>query len=210
MTLPTEVATADGLAYSLWLPDGGRAARGGARWPGAARGRVVILHGAGSVKESHHDFARYSWPRALARSCSTSAATARATAPMDDAVAARHRRDGRVLRERLGDPPRRSACAARAWAATSRSSPPTGRRPRRGGHLPGQRRGSAARTRGGRVALRRRRGRVGQVLPPHTTSGRRSPGCRPRSSSCTPRVTRSSRSPTRASSPPACAIPRVA
>ena len=45
-TLPTEVARAHGLAYSLWLPS--RPARGGA----------VILHGAGSVKESHHDFAR--------------------------------------------------------------------------------------------------------------------------------------------------------
>jgi alpha-beta hydrolase superfamily lysophospholipase len=36
----------DGLAYSLWLPE--RPAPGG----------VVILHGAGSCKESHHDFAR--------------------------------------------------------------------------------------------------------------------------------------------------------
>jgi alpha-beta hydrolase superfamily lysophospholipase len=35
----------DGLAYSLWVPDG-------------ARQGVVILHGAGSCKESHHDFAR--------------------------------------------------------------------------------------------------------------------------------------------------------
>ncbi len=42
---PTELASHDGLSYSLWLPD--RAERG-----------VVILHGAGSSKESHHDFAR--------------------------------------------------------------------------------------------------------------------------------------------------------
>jgi uncharacterized protein len=46
--LPTEMAARDGLAYSLWLPQGGREPRGG----------VVILHGAGSCKESHHDFAR--------------------------------------------------------------------------------------------------------------------------------------------------------
>ncbi len=45
--LPTEIASHDGIAYSLWLPDS-RPARGG----------VVILHGASSCKESHHDYAR--------------------------------------------------------------------------------------------------------------------------------------------------------
>jgi pimeloyl-ACP methyl ester carboxylesterase len=45
--LPAELATHDGLAYSLWLPD---------RAP--LRGGVVINHGAGSCKESHYDFAR--------------------------------------------------------------------------------------------------------------------------------------------------------
>ncbi len=44
--LPSEIGVHDGLAYSLWLP---RAA------PPAG---VVILHGAGSSKENHHDFAR--------------------------------------------------------------------------------------------------------------------------------------------------------
>jgi uncharacterized protein len=44
---PAEIAVHDGLAYSLWLPDG------------APRGGVVILHGAGSCKESHHDYARF-------------------------------------------------------------------------------------------------------------------------------------------------------
>jgi pimeloyl-ACP methyl ester carboxylesterase len=46
--LPDEMAARAGLAYSLWLPAGG----------GAPRGGVVVLHGAGSVKENHHDFAR--------------------------------------------------------------------------------------------------------------------------------------------------------
>lgn len=46
--LPVEIGQRDGLAYSLWLPDAGKPVRGG----------VVILHGAGSCKESHHDFAR--------------------------------------------------------------------------------------------------------------------------------------------------------
>lgn len=43
---PARVDAVDGLAYSLWLPDG------------APRGGVVVVHGAGSCKESHHDFAR--------------------------------------------------------------------------------------------------------------------------------------------------------
>lgn len=45
--LPTEQGSHDGLAYSLWLPDASEPAGG-----------IVILHGAGSCKESHHDFAR--------------------------------------------------------------------------------------------------------------------------------------------------------
>jgi alpha-beta hydrolase superfamily lysophospholipase len=47
--LPAETADAGGLAYTLWLP------------PEPAptpRAGVVIVHGAGSCKESHHDFAR--------------------------------------------------------------------------------------------------------------------------------------------------------
>src|SRR5579875_2786721 len=46
VTMPVEVAQAEGMAYSLWLPDG------------PPRGGVVILHGAASSKESHHDFCR--------------------------------------------------------------------------------------------------------------------------------------------------------
>jgi uncharacterized protein len=43
---PADVGVHDGLAYTLWLPD--RPAKGG----------VVTVHGAGSCKENHHDFAR--------------------------------------------------------------------------------------------------------------------------------------------------------
>ena len=46
--LPDEMAVHDGLAYSLWLPSERAGLRGG----------IVVLHGAGSCKESHHDFAR--------------------------------------------------------------------------------------------------------------------------------------------------------
>ena len=44
--LPNEIGVHDGLSYSLWLP------------PATAPGGVVVLHGAGSCKENHHDFAR--------------------------------------------------------------------------------------------------------------------------------------------------------
>jgi alpha-beta hydrolase superfamily lysophospholipase len=43
---PADIGRHEGLAYSLWLP------------AGEPRAGVVILHGAGSCKESHHDYAR--------------------------------------------------------------------------------------------------------------------------------------------------------
>jgi uncharacterized protein len=43
---PPKLGELNGLAYALFLPDG------------APRAGVVILHGAGSAKESHFDFAR--------------------------------------------------------------------------------------------------------------------------------------------------------
>jgi uncharacterized protein len=52
--LPSEIGVHDGLAYSLWLP---------AKPPPAG---VVTLHGAGSCKENHHDFARASLGAGLA------------------------------------------------------------------------------------------------------------------------------------------------
>ncbi|HEX6389067.1 MAG TPA: alpha/beta fold hydrolase [Solirubrobacteraceae bacterium] len=46
--LPDASGATDGLAWNLFLPQSGDPARGG----------VLILHGAGSAKESHHDYAR--------------------------------------------------------------------------------------------------------------------------------------------------------
>jgi pimeloyl-ACP methyl ester carboxylesterase len=43
---PEDLGRRDGLAYALFLP------------AGEARASVLILHGAGSAKESHYDFAR--------------------------------------------------------------------------------------------------------------------------------------------------------
>ncbi len=46
--LPTEAGIHEGLSFSLWMPED----------TGCAAGGVVVLHGAGSCKENHHDFAR--------------------------------------------------------------------------------------------------------------------------------------------------------
>jgi uncharacterized protein len=46
--MPAEVGAHAGLAFSLWLPQRIDSTHGG----------IVILHGAGSCKENHHDFAR--------------------------------------------------------------------------------------------------------------------------------------------------------
>src|SRR5829696_402581 len=54
---PAELGKVDGLAYSLWLPEGDP-------WAG-----VVVLHGAGSCKESHHDFARAARSAGLSAVC---------------------------------------------------------------------------------------------------------------------------------------------
>jgi uncharacterized protein len=52
---PAEISRHDELAYALWLPE---------REP--VRAGVVVLHGAGSSKESHYDFARAGLPLGLA------------------------------------------------------------------------------------------------------------------------------------------------
>jgi pimeloyl-ACP methyl ester carboxylesterase len=46
---PPELGSVDGLAYARFRPPGGRA---------VVSGGVVVLHGAGSCKESHFDFGR--------------------------------------------------------------------------------------------------------------------------------------------------------
>ena len=51
---PAEIGARRGLSYALFLPDG------------PPRGGVVVLHGAGSCKEAHYDFARLCRSRGLA------------------------------------------------------------------------------------------------------------------------------------------------
>jgi alpha-beta hydrolase superfamily lysophospholipase len=78
--LPTEQGRQRGLAYTLWLP-GGEPVAG-----------VVVLHGAGSCKESHHDFARAGLPLGIATVCFDQRGHGESEGPMDgrameDAVA---------------------------------------------------------------------------------------------------------------------------
>jgi alpha-beta hydrolase superfamily lysophospholipase len=90
---PIESSAQDGLAYSLWMPEGGDSPLGG----------VAILHGAGSRKENHHDFARACVAARLAavafdargHGASTGAMDARALDDVADMVALLRARSGR-------------------------------------------------------------------------------------------------------------------
>ena len=124
--LPSEVGTHGGLAYTLWLPDKPVPARGK---PIPARGGIVILHGAGSCKESHHDFARAALPLGLAAISFDQRGHGESDGPMDGRALDDVCGDGRhAARRRSATRRPRSRCAARAWAATSRSWRPPRRR----------------------------------------------------------------------------------
>jgi alpha-beta hydrolase superfamily lysophospholipase len=91
--LPANVGKLDGLAYSLWLPDGA-----------PPRGGVVILHGAGSCKESHHDFARAVLPAGLAAIAFDQRGHGDSDGPMDGRAVADVAAIAGLLRERCGEP----------------------------------------------------------------------------------------------------------
>ena len=58
--LPADTGVLDGLAYTLWLPPPPQP---------PARAGIVVVHGADSCKESHHDFARAAVALGLAVIC---------------------------------------------------------------------------------------------------------------------------------------------
>jgi alpha-beta hydrolase superfamily lysophospholipase len=91
--LPARIARHDGLAYALWIPEK-RPVRAG----------VVILHGAGSSKESHYDYARALLPAGFA----AVAFDQRGHGESDDRLDGRALADvagiARVLREACEDP----------------------------------------------------------------------------------------------------------
>jgi alpha-beta hydrolase superfamily lysophospholipase len=93
MALPDEIADCSGLSYSLWLP--------AERTP---RGGVVILHGAGSVKESHHDFARVLVAAGFGAIVFDQRGHGESRGPMDGSVLDDIAAMGALLRARLGGP----------------------------------------------------------------------------------------------------------
>jgi uncharacterized protein len=90
--LPSELGSREGLAYSLWLPDGP-----------TPSGGIVILHGAGSCKESHHDFARAALPLGLAAIAFDQRGHGDSVGPMDDRVLDDVFAIATVLRSAAGD-----------------------------------------------------------------------------------------------------------
>jgi uncharacterized protein len=89
--LPTEVGQQDGLAYSLWLP-------------AEPRGGVVILHGADSCKENHHDFARVVLPSNLAAVAFDQRGHGDSAGPLDGRVLRDVATMATLLRSRIDDP----------------------------------------------------------------------------------------------------------
>jgi uncharacterized protein len=89
---PTELGVHDGLAYSLWIPEG------------SPTGGVVILHGAGSSKESHHDFARACVANRLAALAFDQRGHGESPGPMDDRALDDVAEMARLLRRRTGLP----------------------------------------------------------------------------------------------------------
>ena len=117
-----------------WLPTRGPRASGeheggrtcsGSRTPPPPWPAMVIVHGAGSRKENHADFARACAARGLG-GARLRPARARGLGGRDVPGGARRRRpDGAASWPRRGRRRRRgSASAARAWAASWRSTPP--------------------------------------------------------------------------------------
>jgi uncharacterized protein len=92
--LPSQTGSLHGLAYGLWLPPA----------PYEPRGGIVILHGAGSCKESHHDFARAALPLGLAAIAYDARGHGESVGPMDDRVLADADQMATLLRTALGDP----------------------------------------------------------------------------------------------------------
>jgi alpha-beta hydrolase superfamily lysophospholipase len=72
--LPAQAGTLTGLAFSLWLPPDPQP---------PARAGIVILHGAGSAKESHHDFARAAVALGLGAICFDQRGHGESDGPMD-------------------------------------------------------------------------------------------------------------------------------
>jgi alpha-beta hydrolase superfamily lysophospholipase len=101
----------DGLAYSLWLPED------------RPRGGVVILHGAGSCKENHHDFARALRAAGFGAIALDLRGHGESDGALDDRVLEDIAAMAAYLKASLGQPATPIGLRGRAWALTSRCSP---------------------------------------------------------------------------------------
>jgi pimeloyl-ACP methyl ester carboxylesterase len=89
--LPSETGVHDGLSYSLWLPEN-------------TTGGVVILHGAGSCKENHHDFARAALGADLSAIAFDQRGHGESEGPMDGRAISDVAQMAALLRAHIGGP----------------------------------------------------------------------------------------------------------
>ena len=94
---PVETGHHQGLAYTLW-----REPEPAADTHRSAAGGILVLHGAGSSKESHHDFARAAIGAGLAALCFDQRGHGESQGRMDGRVAQDVASMAGLLRERLG------------------------------------------------------------------------------------------------------------
>lgn len=90
--LPAQTGTHDGLAYGLWLPK-----------QDPPRAGVLILHGAGSCKESHHDYARFVLAAGFAALVFDQRGHGESDGPLDGRIVQDISTMAELLRERIGD-----------------------------------------------------------------------------------------------------------
>jgi alpha-beta hydrolase superfamily lysophospholipase len=90
--LPTELGRQAGLSYSFWAPAGAR----------TARAAILILHGAGSCKESHYDFARAALALDLAVIAFDQRGHGESDGPMDSRMLADVILMASLLQDRIG------------------------------------------------------------------------------------------------------------
>ncbi len=94
-TRPARTGVHDGLAYAFWLPSGGS---------GATHSGIVLVHGAGSRKENHFDFARATIAVGLAALSFDQRGHGDSDGPMDGRAVQDVVSMVSLLRDELGDP----------------------------------------------------------------------------------------------------------
>ncbi len=92
---PTDANRTSGLAYTLWLPQTPRADHAG----------IVVVHGAGSRKENHHDYARAAQAAGFAAICFDQRGHGDSDGPMGAGAGEDVAAIAELLRTRIGGRP---------------------------------------------------------------------------------------------------------